>query len=118
MDLVEGGDVRRLFSDEELLKIVAAEEEHERRTMTGTHNQGYLGNVHHTSGQAAEDTGDGGRVLPTEQAPAFGEDGNGGPGSPTASKDEVSFEPCCCMLYASYNIRSTLRSTSLARPTP
>lgn len=35
MDLVEGGDVRRLFSDSELLELAAAEEEHVRVTRVG-----------------------------------------------------------------------------------
>lgn len=85
MDLVEGGDVRRLFSDEELLTFVAAEEEHERRAMVGTHEQDTLGKLNHTSREPVETTGDGERRFPAEEAPALG----GVPGSSTASKDEV-----------------------------
>lgn len=89
MDLVETGDVRRLFSDVELLKLVAAEEEHERRAMTGTHKPGSLGNINDTSRDPAESTVGIGRVGSAEEAPALGEIGPGRPGSPTASKDKV-----------------------------
>eukprot|EP00903_Cladosiphon_okamuranus_P016193 g14943.t2 len=89
MDLVENGDVRRLFSDGELLKLVAAEEEHERRAMTGTHKPGSQGNVNHTSRDPADGTAGIGRPGSTEEAPSLGESGPGGPGSPTSSKDEI-----------------------------
>ena len=90
MDLVEGGDVRRLFSDEELLQLVGAEEEYERQAMTGTHkNQGGLANASHTSRHLAGTSGDGGRQFPAEEALPSGEAGQGRPGSLTASKDEV-----------------------------
>lgn len=74
MDLVECGDVRRLFSDEELLALVAVEEEHERRATTGAHRN-------HTSREPTE--------AAREEAPALGDVGQGRPGTPTASKDEV-----------------------------
>lgn len=90
MDLVEGGDVHRLFSDAELLKLVAAEEEHERRPMTGTHKPGGPGNAKISrDGAESKTTANSSRMFPAQEELGLGETGRGRPGSPTACKDEV-----------------------------
>lgn len=94
MDLVEGGDVRRLFSDSELLKLVGVEEEYEKRSMNGARKPGDPGNANNTTKKSAEATGDGGRLLfPTAEGGALGEDGQGQPANPTGSEDEVRTPP-------------------------
>lgn len=92
MDLVEGGDVRRLFSDAELLDLAAAEEEHEKRPGTnGTHKPGAKESDGLISRGGAGAATDGGRprVNRADEARGSGESGQGGPGSPTTGKDEA-----------------------------
>lgn len=116
LDLVEGGDVRRLFSDAELLKLVEAEEEHERRVATGTHKHDGPGNASHTSRKSTEATRDDGEPFPVEEAPALDKVGQGEPGSPTASKGEVRQLPVGCELWCIQ--RMTCRSIPESTTTP
>lgn len=87
MDLVEGGDVRRLFSDAELLELVGAEEEQARRTVADAHNQSGVRSASRIPRELTQATRGGGNGFSAEEAPALGE--AGGPGSPTANRDEV-----------------------------
>lgn len=93
MDLVEGGDVRRLFSDAELLELAGAEEEHERRrTTNGTYKPGVKENDSLTSRELAGAGADSRRprLDHPDEARDSGESGQGGPATPyTGSQDEA-----------------------------
>lgn len=93
MDLVEGGDVRRLFSDAELLDLARAEEEHEKKWATnGTHTPGVKVTDTLTSRGLAGVGTDGGRprVNRADEARGSGESSQRGRGAPTTGgKDEV-----------------------------
>ncbi len=78
MDLAEGGDIRRLFSDAELLDLVGGEEEYERRMMKAHERRS-------TPRGAAGATTGGRRVSPLDEAGDSGGTGEAGPGS----NDEV-----------------------------
>ena len=86
MDLVESGDVRRLFSDAELLELVQAEEEYQRRMATNTRRTSPKGISNATPRGAARPMTGGGPANAWEETPALG-------GSPeaehTSSKGEV-----------------------------
>lgn len=87
MDLVEGGDIRRLFSDAELLELVGAEEEYERRVTESAHERGAT-----PRGAAGATTG--GRSVNTlDEAPDSDGSSEAGPGISISSKNEVGRKP-------------------------
>ncbi|CAM9120215.1 unnamed protein product, partial [Ectocarpus sp. 13 AM-2016] len=94
MDLVEGGDVRRLFSDAELLELAEAEENHESRNPSGSGNMKNSSNGH-------EATTDGGRAkrstsaaVAAEEALSLGGVGDDEPGSSNSAQPKISRWSC------------------------
>lgn len=96
MDLVEGGDVRRLFSDAELLELAEAEEKHEARNPSGSGNMKNSSQGHGaaTDGSRAKRSMSGASAA--EEALSIGGVDDREPGSSHTTQDEVGMPPMRC----------------------
>ncbi|CAM9585246.1 unnamed protein product, partial [Ectocarpus sp. 8 AP-2014] len=94
MDLVEGGDVRRLFSDAELLELAEAEEKHEARNPSESCNMKNSSNGHGaaTDGGRAKRSTSGASAA--EEALSTGGVGDDEPGSSNSAQPKISRWSC------------------------
>lgn len=102
MDLVEGGDVRRLFSDAELLDLAEAEEKHEARNPSGSGNMKNCSNGHGaaTDGGRAKRSTSGASAA--DEALSTGGVGDDEPGSSNSAQHKVGMPPMLLALIDVY----------------
>lgn len=109
MDLVEGGDVRRLFSDAELLDLAGAEEEHEKRWATNSaHKPGGKEKDGLVSRGPVGSGAGGGRPRENraDEARGSGESDQGVPGAPRIGGKDQARTNTVCITYVCVQVSS------------